>query len=184
MTPEHQPHQSNSPGSPEFLAVGKLRRPHGLKGEILMDILTDFPERLVEGVQLFAGDSRHPLLIKSNRPNNKSMLISFEGYDTPESVGVLRNQIVYVLAADRPALPEGEYYHHQLLGLHVVDEDGQLLGEVTGILDTGGANDVYQVSTLNGKELLLPDTEEVVLKIDLNAGEMRVHLLPGLFPDD
>jgi 16S rRNA processing protein RimM len=181
MTLEHEPQQGRSP---EFLAVGKLRRPHGLKGEILMDILTDFPERLMEGVQLYAGDARLPLRIKSNRSNNKSILISFEGYSTPESVGVLRNQIVYVLASDRPPLPEGEYYHHELLGLRVIDEDGQLLGEVTGILDTGGANDVYMVGTPSGQELLLPDIEEVVLKIDLKAGEMQVHLLPGLIPDD
>ena len=181
MIPQSEPQQGSLP---EFLAVGKLRRPHGLKGEILMDILTDFPERLVEGVLLYAGDSRLPLRIRSNRPNDKSMLISFEGYDTPESVGTLRNQIVYVPATDRPPLPEGEYYHHELLGLRVVDEVGQLLGEVTGILDTGGANDVYQIRTQNGQELLLPDIEEVVLKIDLKAGEMQVHLLPGLLPDD
>jgi 16S rRNA processing protein RimM len=177
-------YKSQQGDSPEFLAVGKLRRPHGLKGEILMDILTDFPERLVEGTQLFAGDDRLPLRIRSKRQNDKSLLIAFEGYDTPESAGELRNQIVYVLAADRPPLPEGDYYHHELLGLRVVDEDGHLLGEVTGILDTGGANDVYQVSTPGGHELLLPDIEEVVLKIDLKAGEMRVHLLPGLSPTD
>jgi 16S rRNA processing protein RimM len=135
-------------------------------------------------VLLYAGDSRIPLHVRSSRPNDKSMLISFEGYDKPEAVGAFRNQIVYVLAADRPPLPEGEYYHHELLGLRVVTEDGQVLGEVTGILDTGGANDVYQVLTQSGQELLLPDTEEVVLNIDLKAGEMRVHLLPGLLQDN
>jgi 16S rRNA processing protein RimM len=184
MTLEQEPQRSNSRSSPQYLAVGKLRRPHGLKGEILMDILTDFPERLVEGVVLYAGEERLPLRVKGNRPNDKSMLISFEGYDTSESVGVLRNQTVFVLASDRPALQEGEYYHHELLGLRVVDENGQLLGRVTGILDTGGANDVYLVSTQSRQELLLPDIEEVVLKIDLEAGEMRVHILPGLLPDE
>lgn len=184
MTPEREPQQESSTGPPEYLAVGKLRRPHGLKGEIIMDILTDFPERLQEGVVLYAGESRLALQVRSSRPHDKVMLLSFDGYDTPETVGELRNQLVYVLAADRPALPEGEYYHHELLGLRVIDEDGQQIGEITGILETGGANDVYQVITQNSKELLLPDIEEVVLNIDLEAGEMRVHLLPGLFLED
>jgi 16S rRNA processing protein RimM len=184
MISEHRPQRDSTPGSAQFLAVGKLRRPHGLKGEILMDILTDFPERLVEGVLLYVGAERLPLRVRGNRPSDKNMLISFYGYDSPEAVGVLRNQIAYVLASDRPPLPEGEYYHHELLGLRVITDEGQLLGLVTGILDTGGANDVFQVSSQSGQELLLPDIEEVVLKIDLEAGEMRVHLLPGLLPDD
>jgi 16S rRNA processing protein RimM len=181
MTPKHDPQQKYA--SPEYLAVGKLRRPHGLRGEIIMEIMTDFPERVQEGVLLYAGESRLNLQIRSSRPHNKVMLLSFEGYDTPEAVGELRNQVVYVRAADRPPLPEGEYYHHELLGLRVIDEDGQQLGEIKGILETGGANDVYQVRTHDGRELLIPDIEDVVLEIDLEAGEMRVHLLPGLLPE-
>jgi 16S rRNA processing protein RimM len=90
---------------------------------------------------------------------------------------------MYVSAADRPPLPEGEYYHHQLIGLRVMDDTGQFLGLISGILETGGANDVYVVTSQENRELLLPDIEDVVLSIDLKAGEMRVHLLPGLLPD-
>jgi 16S rRNA processing protein RimM len=187
MMPERDPHNkitgSPKPGEPAFLAVGKLRRPHGVKGEIIMDVLTDFPERLQVGVLLYAGESYLPLRIRSVRPHDKVLLMAFEGLHTPETVGEHRNQIVYVPAADRPLLPEGEYYHHQLIGLRVIDDTGQFLGVITGILETGGANDVYLVTSQENRELLLPDIEEVVMSIDLNSGEMQVHLLPGLLPD-
>jgi 16S rRNA processing protein RimM len=188
MTPEIDPQQkvARSPelAQPPYLAVGKLRRPHGLKGEVIMDVLTDFPERLQAGVQLYVGEAYLPLRIRSIRPHDKVLLIAFDDFYTPETVGELRNQIVYVLTADRPPLPEGEYYHHQLIGLRVIDDTGRHLGLLTRILETGGANDVYLVTSQENRELLLPDIEEVVLSIDLNAGEMRVHLLPGLLPEE
>jgi 16S rRNA processing protein RimM len=188
MTPERDPQNiitgSSQPARPSFLAVGKLRRPHGVKGEIIMDVLTDFPERLQVGMLLYAGDTHLPLRVRSIRPHDKVLLLAFEGLHTPETVGVHRNQIVYVPAADRPPLPEGEYYHHQLIGLRVVDDTGQHLGTIASILETGGANDVYLVTSQDNRELLLPDIEEVVLSIDLQTGEMRVHLLPGLLPDE
>jgi len=149
-----------------------------------MDVLTDFPERLQVGVLLYAGDAYQPLRIRSVRPHDKVLLIAFEGMHTPEIVGELRNQTLFVKTANLPPLPEGEYYHHQLIGLRVVDEAGMSLGLITSILETGGANDVYLVTDQEKRELLLPDIEEVVLSIDLEAGEMRVHLLPGLLPGE
>jgi len=79
-----------------------------------------------------------------------------------------------VKAADLPRLPEGQYYHHQLLGLSVVDETGQVLGELAEILETG-ANDVYLVKTPLGKELLLPAIEDVILGVPLERKEMSVR---------
>jgi 16S rRNA processing protein RimM len=105
-----------------------------------------------------------------------------EPYNDPESAGELRNQMVYVRADDRPPLPEGEYYHHQLLGLDVVSEQGEYLGHLTQILGTG-ANDVYVIRPESGPELLLPAIESVVLDIDITHGEMKVRLLPGLRPE-
>ena len=91
----------------------------------------------------------------------------------------LRNALVYVPTADRPALPAGEYYHHQLLGLRVTGEDGNDLGRLTEILSTA-AHDIYVVRSESGAEILLPAIDEVILEIDLDNGLLRVHLLPGL----
>ena len=166
-------------GEPLFLAVGRLGRPHGVRGDIVMNVLTDFPERLKPGVQVYVGPDRQLLRIVRVRSHGEKLLVAFEGIAQREAAGMLRNQLVLVRAADVPPLPEGEYYHHQLLGLQVVTDQGQPLGRVIEILETG-ANDVYVVRRETGKDLLLPAIEEVVLEIDLNARRMEVHLLPGL----
>lgn len=171
------------PGEPVFVAVGKLRRPHGVRGEIIMDIYTDFPERLRAGMTLYAGDEQQELILIRRRWHQDTLLMTFEGYATPESIGVLRNQVLYVRTADLPPLPEGEYYHHQLLGMAVTDETGRLLGTVSDILETG-ANDVIVVRPEAGREILLPMTDEVVLEISLLEKHMRVHLLPGILDEE
>ena len=173
---------SPPPGEPVFLAVGRLRRPHGVLGEILMDILTDFPERIRVGATLYVGDSHRPLKVSSLRWANNVMLIFFGGYDTLEAVGELRNQIVYVPVADRPVLPKGEYYHHQLIGKQVVSEDGRILGILSEILETG-ANDVAVVRPESGSEILLPLIEAVLLGVDEERGEVQVHVLPGIIEE-
>ena len=180
-----QSDSSGSPlsGEPEFLVVGKLRRPHGLRGEILMEILTDFPGRLDADVVVYAGDEHQPLSIMSTRKHRQALLVTFDGYDDRESVGELRNKFVYVRADDRPPLPDGKYYFHELIGLQVVTDKGENLGELTDILETG-ANDVYIVKPSNdGKDILLPAIDPVILKIDLEQGQILVHILPGLIPD-
>ena len=166
-------------GEPEYLVVGFLRRPHGIKGELLMNVHTDFPERLKTGKTVFVGDDYQPMVIASLRPVAAGMLVRFRGMKTPEDAGHLRNTWVFVPTADRPALPEGEYYHHQLVGLNVVTDEGQELGVLADILETG-ANDVYLVSAADGTETLLPAIPSVVLEIRLADRQMRVHLLEGL----
>lgn len=173
---------SPNTGEPVFLAVGKLRRPHALRGEVLMDVLTDFPERLQPGVVVYVGEEHLPIRIRSRRDHGRAMLIAFEGYDDRDSIGVFRNHFLYVRSDDRPALPEGDYYHHQLLGLSIRSDDGLLLGVLSKILITG-ANDVYVVSADTGPDILIPAIDSVVLDVNLEQGEMLVHLLPGLMPD-
>ena len=156
-----------------------LRRPHGVTGEALVEIYTDFPERLRPRKVVYAGEKHQPLTIRSSRPHNAGLLLAFEGLTTPEQVGLYRNQILFVTAASRTALPEGEYYHDELIGVQVEDERGKPLGILTEIMQTG-ANDVYVVTDAGGGELLLPAIREVILEVDLPRKTMRVHLLPGL----
>lgn len=175
------------PGSPQgeplFLAIGKLGRPHGVKGEIILYLLTDFPERLKPGVQVYLGDQHLPIKIRARRAMQGALLLKFDGYDSPETVGEISNQFLFVRADDRPSLPDGEYYHHQILGLHAYDERGRFLGKVTEILTTG-SNDVYVVQSEDGSEILLPATNEVILDINLQQGLLRVHIIPGLIPGE
>ena len=164
------------------MAVGKVRRPHGVAGDVLVEVYTDFPEHLQPGSVVYAGEDAIPLTISRHRIHNDGVLLGFEGFSTPEQVGRFRNQTLSIETAEASELPDGEYFFHELLGMQVVDENGETLGEVTEIIETG-ANDVYVVTNSAGDELLLPAIAEVVLNVDLALKTMKVHLLPGLVDD-
>ena len=164
---------------PAFLAVGRIRRSHGVRGEVLMEIYTDFPERLILHQTVYAGREYKQLKLVSVRGHKNGLLLGFEGINNPEEASLYRNQIVYVDSYGQPELPQGEYYHYQLIGLQVEDENGYNLGVLTEILQTG-ANDVYVVKAKGGSEIMLPAIPDVILNVNIAEKTMRVHILPGL----
>ena len=173
---------SPSAGEPEYLVVGFLRRAHGVRGEMVMEVHTDFPERLKANTKVFVGDSHRPMTLDSARFHNEGLIVKFENVDTPEDAAHYRNQLVYVTTADRPQLPKGQYYLHELIGFDVVDEEENSIGKLTEIMQTG-ANDVYVVTRPDGSEILLPVIPSVVLNIEADRRLIRVHLLDGLIED-
>lgn len=172
-----------TPGSPDgepvYLTVGFLRRPHGLGGEVIMDLHTDFPERMKSGRKLLVGEQHKPFTLTGVRPHQAGLLVKFKGINSAEEAGQFRNQWVYIKASEAPPLPEGKIYQHQLLGFQVVDDTERSLGELVEILETG-ANNVYVVKDEAGHELLLPAIPSVILDIDTERRLVRVHLLEGL----
>jgi len=173
--------KSGSPaaGEPEYLLVGRIKRPHGLHGDVLMEILTDFPERLKRDGAVHLGVDQERKVIASTRSHAQGLLIRFEGIESPEGAGGLRNQAVYVRTAELPQLPAGQAYHHQLLGSKIMDDQGTHLGELAEILETG-ANDVYVIRQPGGTELLLPAIEGVILQADLANRTVVVRVPIGL----
>ena len=175
-----QQNLSGSPvGEPLYLSVGFLRRPHGLQGEIIMDLHTDFPERMQAGRKLFVGDDHKPMTLEGVRVHAKGLLVKFKDIETTEAAGVFRNQWVFIKAKDAPPLPDGKIYQYKLIGFKVVDENDNPLGTLAEILETG-ANDVYIVKDDSGKELLLPAIPSVILDLDAGRSLLKVHLLEGL----
>lgn len=163
------------------MLVGRLRRPHGLRGELLMEVRTEFPERLERGRTLYIGQEYRPFRLRSVRQNADSLLVAFQDIRDPEQAAALRNQWVYIRTDEVPPLSDGEFYHHQIVGLQVIDEAGVSLGVVKEILETG-SNDVLIVHPELGQDILLPFIDEVILDVDLQQGIINVHLLPGLLP--
>jgi 16S rRNA processing protein RimM len=174
---------SLSGGEPAFLAVGKLRHAHGVHGEMLMQVLTDFPERLIPGSYLYLDQDVKPLKLVKSRQHREGLLMTFERFTTPEEVGQFRNQIVYVRTEDRPPLKDGEYYHHQLIGLNVTTCEGESLGTVIEILETG-ASDVLVVRQVTGPDVLIPIVDAFIQQIDLAGGVITVQLIPGMRPEE
>ncbi len=166
---------------PAFLLIGKLGKSHGVHGEIDLQVYTDFPERLKHGKKVYLGEDKTPIVLDTVRPKNKLMLISFEGINSPEKVRLLTNQEVFVKTIDVPPLPEGVFYHHELIGLRVFEGE-DLLGVISEILVTG-ANDVFVINNVESEELLLPDIPDVILEINLDEGKMRVSVPDGLRDD-
>ena len=171
--------QGSPKGESVYLAIGFLRRPHGVSGEIIMDLHTDFPERIKAGRKVYVGEKYETLIIDSARAHGNGMLIRLNGCDTPETAGRFRNQWVYVKSTEVPALPAGKVYKHELIGLTVMTDSGETLGVLNEILETG-ANDVYVVKNESGAEILLPAIPDVILGIDMDGRLIRVHLMDGL----
>lgn len=166
---------SSIPDEPLYLAVGKLRRPHGVKGEILMEVLSDFPERIVQGKHVFIGERYTELVIDNARPHARGLIVSIQNVHDRTQAENFRNEVVYISSSDVITLPEDTYYHHQLIGLEVRTENNDYIGTISEILVTG-ANDVYLLSTPEGKEVLIPAIKSVVLNIDLKMGKIIVDL--------
>jgi 16S rRNA processing protein RimM len=179
---KHPGTDSLNSSEPVFLVIGKLHRSHGVQGKILMEIITDFPERINPGIQVYVGEAHKPLTVNSRRSYREGLIIGFNGYDNPEVVSELSNSWVYVRADDRPELPEGKYYHHQIIGLLMKTIQGEALGAIVDILATG-ANDIYVVHPNSGGEILIPAIPSVIREVSLQKGEIIVELIPGLLPN-
>jgi 16S rRNA processing protein RimM len=170
---------SSSIDEPVFVVIGKIRKPHGIRGEIRMSVFTDFSDLIEPGLIIYLGERYRPCTIKSLRWHGGDLLIALKEFPDRTAVEIFRNVMVYMKAEDTPELPEGEYYLHQLVGLDVITDQGERLGTIKEIILTG-ANDVYLIDTDIGKDILIPAIEEVVLEIDHEEGFVLVHIIPGL----
>ena len=170
---ENNENGSPDPGEPVFILIGKVRRPHGVDGELIVDAYSEDPQRFEPGNQVYLGEEHLPQVIHSRRSHDKALLITFKGIDDPDAAGNLRNQLVYIHRENLPSLPEGKYYHFDLIGLNVFDTSGNSIGKLVEVLETG-ANDVYVVKNDQGEETLLPAITQVIIEVNLADGCMVV----------
>lgn len=172
---EKQNTKTGSPGKgePIFLIIGKVRKPHGVRGEVLFEVITEFPERIKKETVVFIGRGKKEYTIEGLRTHQSHLLIKFHGLDNCENVEQLRNQMVYIKTASVPILPEDEYYHHELVGMSVY-EDGFLIGHVNEVLETG-ANDVLVVIKEH-EEILIPFIKQVILEVNKKEKTISVKL--------
>mgnify|MGYP005843099463 CR=1 FL=1 len=170
--------ESHVPAEPRFLIVGQVRAPHGVRGEVRVQILTDFPERFRQGAEVWIGPEPRPYTIENARFHEGDILLKLVSLDDRNAVEALRGAEVTVPMEQAMPLPEDTFYAHQIVGLDVWTDAGDRLGVVSEVLSLP-ANDVYVVDTPQG-EVWLPAIADVILCIDLEQQRMIVHLLPGL----
>jgi 16S rRNA processing protein RimM len=162
----------------EFLAVGRVLRPHGIRGDLLVEPLTEFPERLAPGDTVYVGEPARQQIVAAARLHRQQLIVHLAGCDGRDCADTFRGQLIQIPLEAAAPLPPGRYYHHQLIGLQAYSDEGEHLGSLTSILETG-ANDVYVITGPTG-DLLLPAIRSVILNIDLESGRLTVHLLEGL----
>ncbi len=160
-------------GESVFILVGKIRRPHGVSGEMLLQPYSESDEHFESGKMVFVGMTHQPFKIDTSRDADAFKIIKFTGIESPEEAGLFRNKEIYVSAENLPPLAEGEYYKYQLIGLTVQDEKGANIGVLNEVIFTG-ANDVYVVIADDGHETLFPAIPSVILSIDMEQKRMTV----------
>jgi len=164
------------PAPPEFLIVGYILAPWGIRGEVKVEVVTDFPERFAPQKIVYL--NTRPLEIESCRPHKQHLVVKLATIDSVEDAEKLRGQDLTIPRSELYPLPEGQYYTFQIIGLKVVTTEGKLLGRITEIMTTG-SNDVYIVEGKRG-EILIPAIEDVVKSIDLEKGKMVIEAIEGL----
>ncbi len=165
-----------APSSPAPVLVGVVRRSYGQGGEVRVDVLSDYPQRFAPGATItIAGDA---FMIARSRRVKGVRVLKLDGVDTREAAAALANQDIHVDAAELQPLPDGVYYHYDLIGMAVETGDGAELGEVTEIVATG-ANDVIVVQGDSG-EVLVPLIADVVKRVDTDARRIVIDPPPGL----
>lgn len=158
------------------VAVGRVVRAWGTKGEIKIESLTDFPDRFAPRKTLYIGGT--PYTVERSRHQKSSFIVKLAAVDDPSAAERLRGALLEIPVEEVRRLPAGEHYWFEVIGLEVVDTNNEPVGRVEGILPTG-SNDVYIVRTQRG-EILIPATDEVVKAVDLEKGRMIIHFVDGL----
>lgn len=165
----------------DLLEVGKIVNTHGLKGEVKVVAWTDSPYDFeeIEKVYIKTKSETKCLEIANIKYQKNNLIVKFGEFNDINEVLPYKNTILYANREDLPELEDGVHYIVDLIGLEVVTEDGEKVGTVADVFNTG-ANDIYDVKRPGKKNLLLPVIDEVVKNIDINGGQIIVNIMDGL----
>lgn len=165
----------------EWVNVGEIIRPWGIRGEVKVNSLTDFPERLTEvgPIRVEFPDGRvEELIAERVRVHKGFLLVKFSGIDTPNRAEELRGCVMSISMDKVAPLPEGTYYIFDIIGMEVETEDGEALGVIKDVLKFP-ASDIYVVHR-GDREFLIPAVRHMIKKVDIRSGKMVVDLPEGL----
>ncbi len=158
-----------------FLAIARIVRPQGRRGEVVAEILTDFPSRFQDLRQVFleeAGREPQPVKVENVWPHKGRMVLKLAGVDSIESASRLRGLHVFIPWEQRTPLPPHQYYLWELEGCRVVTErsgEGSEIGTVTGVECTGGVDLLRVARRDGGDEILIPLAQAICTRIDTDA---------------
>lgn len=159
------------------VAVGKITRAHGVRGEVAVLVLSEVPERFDAGATLFLEDGR-PLTIESTREDRGRLLVRFSGISDRSAAAPFLGKFLVVPESELPELPEGSWWPFQLEGCRVETDTGRPLGVLAEVVPNP-ANDIWVV-VADGEETLVPALKDVIVSVDVAARRVVVREIPGL----
>ena len=175
-----QPNPQDPDSGSDEVAIGKLHKPRGFRGEVFCQPLTDFVERFAElgtVTAILQSGCREKLMVENARLYGNRLAIKFKGIDTPEATAILRNAQLVVPKHETYHLPENTFYVYEVVGMVVETEQGEIVGLVKDVLSIPG-NDVYVVDR-RGEEVLIPAVRDL-MTVDREARKIVVQSLEGL----
>ena len=167
----------------EWVVVGRISAPFGLKGEVKLVPQTDFPERLADHQTLYLGSDHHPQVLSGARTHGAVVLLHFAGIDDMTAAEALRNQTVSIPAVTAAPLAADQYYVHDLIGLRAVHMQGHDLGIIADVY-TSAAQDLLVVRAPGKADVLVPLVKALVPQVDLAARIVTIDPPLGLFDED
>lgn len=165
----------------ERFQVGVISSTHGIRGEVKVFPTTDDVKRFKKKMEVIldTGEGEKLLKVESVKFFKQMVILKFHEFDSINDVERYKGKALYVTRENAVPLGEGEYYIADLIGMEVVEENGDILGVLKDVIETG-ANDVYEVLMGDGKTILLPAIRECILKINPEEKKMTVHVMEGL----
>lgn len=165
----------------DLLQVGAIAQTHGIRGEVKVFPMTDDVRRFqkLKEIILDTGREKMTLEIEGVKYFKKFVILKFKGIDNINDIERYKGKALYVTRENAVKLGRDEYFIADLIDLEVYDEDGNYLGVLTNVIETG-ANDVYEVRFEDGREVLLPAIKQCILDIDMENRKMKVHIMDGL----
>jgi len=157
----------------ELLAVGRISKAHGIRGEVSVEALSELSERFAPGSVLALEDGR-TLTVAASRPHQKRLLVKFEEVPDRTAAELLRGRLLLVRSTDAPVLPPDAWWSHELVGCEVVTEEGRALGPVTEVLHHP-EQDVWVT-----ERAMIPAVRDLVVEVDTGARRIVIRDLPGL----
>lgn len=156
--------------------VGKIVNTFGIKGEVKVALYTENINNFKKGNKIYVNNKE--MQVEKSRLQKNMLILKLKNIDNMTDAENLRGSIIKV-ERNKKELPSGTYYIADLIGLDVYTDEGNLLGKIIDIYNTG-ANDIYTVKTLEGKEVLLPAIKDVIKQVDIQNEQVIVHILKGL----
>jgi len=165
------------------ILIGKVLAPHGIAGQVRVFPYSDYPERVVylNDVILQVDKEKRKMTVEKATRHGHNWLLKFSEVESREEAEKLRDGLVFITREERMPLPEGSYYHDQLIGLDIYTEEGQYLGKLSNVITRGGHDQlIIKLDDRAGKETMIPAVKEFIRQVDLEEGKAVVNLPEGL----